>query len=251
MSADPGYSVVRRGTCAVGYTTDPVADQKTFEVLGTGFVVGPHRHVITCAHVLQELEAIFKKKGPRPRFASLQFVLPLPNEAGWITAFRGWRTLETLEDADLAILQVVDLPQALVSAPIVTGNYVPHVGEEIGVCGYAHGSALLRKGKEATRFGPIVQRGIVAAQSPFDVATPDVVLLDVIAGPAASGSPVFRAATGEVCGVLFEGQVNRSAALSAARLIHVDDHGELAARWSRVREAGSRVVSPPRITGGR
>jgi hypothetical protein len=143
--------------------------------------------------------------------------------------------LDSNEQSDVALLDVPDLPPDLVSAPIVTDNYVPQIGEEIGVCGYAHGSSLLRKGKEIARFGPVLQRGIVAAQSPYDAAEPDVVLLDVISGPAASGSPVFRASTGEVCGLLFEGQINRSAALSAARLIHLDAEGELAVRWTRVR----------------
>ena len=63
----------------------------------------------------------------------------------------------------------------------------------------------------------------------------EIVLLDLIAGPAASGSPVFRLATGEVCGVLFEGQIDRSAALSAARLMHLDAEGELVVRWNRAR----------------
>jgi hypothetical protein len=55
--------------------------------------------------------------------------------------------------------------------------------------------------------------------SPFDILQPDRAVLDLVTGPAASGSPVFRTDTGEVIGFLLEGQVKRSAAFSIARLL--------------------------------
>jgi trypsin-like peptidase len=240
VSVDMGFPTIRRSTCAVGYTTSDPAKltqrPDAFEVMGTGFVVGPHRRVLTCAHVIKALETVARKRGPRRVYGpALQFVMPAFGGSGWITNFRGGRLLESDEALDVALLEVIDLPPDLVSAPITTDSIAPQVGEEIGVCGYAHGSALLRKGKEIARFGPVLQRGIVAAQSPYDHPRAEIVLLDLIAGPAASGSPVFRVATGEVCGVLFEGQINRSAALSAARLMHVDAEGELAITWARAR----------------
>lgn len=243
MSVDAGFRTIRRSTCAVGYTTIPSAEfakgerADAFEIMGTGFVVGPHRRVLTCAHVIEALAVVARKRGSRRQIygPALQFVQPAFGGEGWISAFRGGSVLEADEATDVALLEVTDLPPDLVSAPIATDSTAPEVGEEIAVCGYAHGSALLRKGKEIARFGPVLQRGIVAAQSPYDHPMAEIVLLDLIAGPAASGSPVFRVATGQVCGVLFEGQINRSAALAAARLIHVDAAGELAIRWNRTR----------------
>ena len=242
MSVDAGFPAVRRSTCAVGYATiHPTEFTKAqradaFEIMGTGFMVGPLRRVLTCAHVVQALESVARKRGGRPTYGpAFQFVQPAFGGAGWISSLRGGRVLESNETTDVALLELPDPPPDLVSIPITANASAPEVGEEIGVCGYAHGSALLRKGKEIGRFGPVLQRGIVAAQSPYDNAMAEIVLLDLIAGPAASGSPVFRIATGEVCGVLFEGQINRSAAFSAARLMHVDAAGELVIRWNRAR----------------
>jgi S1-C subfamily serine protease len=212
-----------------------VTDPSKFEVLGTGFVFGPSRQMVTCAHVIDELDTVTKKRGPKPTFASAQFVRPAEGRPALETLFRAARVVERAEETDIAILEVVDLPPGIIAAPIVGPDYNPEVGEEIGVCGYAHGSAIMRRGKEITRFGPILQRGIVSAVVPYESLTPAIIILDVIAGPAASGSPVFRMETGEVCGIVFEGQINRSAALSAARVVQFGGERGLTARWARPR----------------
>jgi hypothetical protein len=241
VSPDRGFSVVRRATCAVGFAAITPAEfaahprRHTVEIIGTGFVVGSPRRVLTCAHVMTELATAVKKRGRRPAYPVVEFVGPAPRGREWMITIRPMRVLESNDESDVAILGVEDPPPGLASPPIVSEDYIPEVGEEIGVCGYAHGSVLLTKGKETARFGPVLQRGIVSAQSPYDVAKPDVVLLDLIAGPAASGSPVFRIETGEIFGVLFEGQIKRSAALSAARLVYVNTAGEFLSRMSTVR----------------
>jgi trypsin-like peptidase len=129
---------------------------------------------------------------------------------------RAFRVVERHLSVDIAILDVDGIPDGLAVPPIVDEAYTPRVGDEVGVAGYAHGSVLIRRNKEAVRFGPILQRGIVAALAPYEVATPDVALLDLIAGPAASGSPVFDTTTGHIFGMLFEGQIGKSAAVSMA-----------------------------------
>ena len=135
--------------------------------------------------------------------------------------------------------------------PIVDHSYAPTIGDGVGLVGYAHGSALIRKGKEPVRFGPILQRGIIAALSPYEAATPDVALLDVIAGPAASGSPVFDVATGRITGILFEGQIRESAALSMARLIYrsAETPGAVAARITTPRLLGAVIQLPGSAQG--
>src|SRR5262249_20745186 len=112
---------------------------------------------------------------------------------------------------------------------VVSYDYVPAVGEKIGLCGYAHGSLLVTRGNRIDRVGPLLQEGIVSALSPFDVRHPDRVLLDLVTGPAASGSPIFRYETGDVLGFLIEGQIKRSAAFSIARLIYRDSTGQTVA----------------------
>jgi hypothetical protein len=243
MTVDRGFTAIRRATCAIGWTTTaPPTDPSKFEILGTGFVFGPERELLTCLHVIDELNFTKKKRGTKPTYATLQFVLPVATQGrpGLATIFLAARPILRIPEADIAVLQIIDLPADILPAPIAASDYIPEVGEEMGVCGYAHGSSLLRKGAEITRFGPILQRGIVSALAPYEAGNPAIMLLDVIAGQFASGSPVFRVTTGEVCGVLFEGQVRQSAALSAARLIHFSVHKGLGARVSTARRAPMR-----------
>jgi hypothetical protein len=72
------------------------------------------------------------------------------------------------------------------------------------------------------RFGPVLQTGIIGALSPFDTPGANVAILDLVTGPAASGSPVFRQETGEILGILIAGQMKRRAALSVTRMIFKD-----------------------------
>jgi hypothetical protein len=102
---------------------------------------------------------------------------------------------------------------------LVSHDYVPLVGEGIGLCGYAHGSTLMTRGGKAERVGPLIQTGIISALSPFDIPRPERAVLDLVTGPAASGSPIFRLQTGEVIGFLIEGQIKSSAAFSMALMI--------------------------------
>jgi S1-C subfamily serine protease len=247
VSPDQGFTIVRRATCAVGFAAitpeEFVANPRlhAVEVIGTGFVVGSGRRVLTCAHVITELVRAVKKRGRRPAYPVVEFVGPAPSVSGWMIVVRPMRVLESNDASDVAVLAVEGIPPELAPLPIVSEDYIPEVGEEIGVCGYAHGSVLLKKGKETARFGPLLQRGIVSALSPYDVPKPDVVLLDLIAGPAASGSPVFRVATGEIIGVLFEGQIKRSAAVSAARLVYVNRAGEFFSRMNAVRPIETNI----------
>jgi hypothetical protein len=241
MTEDPGFAALRHGTCAVGYAKMPWAEfeadpkRDAVEISGTGFLVGPLRRLVTCAHVIEEVATLVRKRGARHAEPIVQFVLPASGGHTWTVTFRPMTVLEQHERADMAIVEVKNLPPEFRSLPVVDDDFTPSIGEEIGVVGYAHGSVLLRKGKEIARFGPVLQRGIISALSPYDVGKPDVALLDLVAGPAASGSPVFRVATGEVFGVLFEGQIRQSAALAFARLIGVNRNRQLVSRVGAVR----------------
>jgi len=226
---------IRHAVCAIGWIGTTMeefnADPKRgkFEIEGTGFLIDP-RHVVTCEHVVSALQEVGKKQGPRPFVRVAQFVYPpVAGAFDMVTAFRSFEVAQADPKIDIAILTLDGTPVAPLPLRVVPGDYTPVVGEPVGLCGYAHGSVLLKRGKETYRLGPVVQVGIVAALSPFDLARPDAAILDIVTGPAASGSPIFRQATGEVLGLLLEGQIKQRAALSIARLVFMDTDGALAA----------------------
>lgn len=247
MIAD-GLSELRYAVCAIGWipmnSQDYYANPRRhkFDIEGAGFLVA-RRRVQTCAHVIDSLEQIKRKRGRKPFAEGVQFVHPprAGTDADMSTSFRPFSVRYKNAAIDVAILEIgggSELPCDPVV--LVPEDYTPAVGEQVALCGYAHGSALLTRAGEVYRFGPVVQTGIIAALAPFDLARPESALLDLVTGPAASGSPVFRWGTGEVLGILVEGQIKGSAALSIARLIYRDARGQFNVRAARVEMA--RVI---------
>ena len=236
---------VRKAVCAVGYLTVSMAeydraslDAGAFDVVGTGFLIG-RRRAVTCAHVIHDLRKEMKKRGFPSDRAMLQFVLP---KNGLLERHgRPFQLAESDDTADIATLEVQGPAIDIAPVRLVAHDDIPTVGEEAGLCGYAHGAVLLRRGKSVARFGPVLQRGIVAAISPFDSAEPESYLLDLVTGHAASGSPVFRFTTGDVFGVITAGQFGKTAALAVARSVYRYADGNLGARvTSRIFPAGEK-----------
>jgi hypothetical protein len=230
------FRAIRQAVCAVGYLTVPVQEAAAkpklaaVEVIGTGFLIASG-HVITCAHVLEDLDRQRRRRRLGPDRAVLQFGYAA--DGLWQTRTHRF-AVQKVQD-DFAQLRVLGRPLGIQPVKFVGSNFAPVVGEEIALSGYAHGSALLKRGKELIRFGPVLQRGIVAALAPYDEAgkPPTSVLLDLVTGRAASGSPVFSVATGEVFGVLTEGQIGKTAALAIARTISLDENGNVVIRLLR------------------
>jgi hypothetical protein len=154
-------------------------------------------------------------------------------------------------ERDIAILDLGGSDVPVSPVVLVQEAYAPTVGEQVGLCGYAHGTTLLTRGGGVYRFGPVVQTGIIAALSPFDFGRPESAVLDLLTGSAASGSPVFRWDTHEVLGVLVEGQIKGSAALSIARLIYRDARGQFNVRAARVEMARVLPDVDPREPKGK
>jgi len=97
------------------------------------------------------------------------------------------------------------------------------VGEEVGLVSYPLGSELLYKGGATlSRFGPLLQRGWIAALGPFDSPRPKEILLNLLTAGGASGGPVLRPASGEVVGLLKAGHVGREPVMSVAIPISYD-----------------------------
>jgi hypothetical protein len=226
---------IRGAVCAVGIseTTEEklLADPQRFKfhIEGTGFLTNA-RTVLTCAHVVDALESAARKRRARPHAKMLQFILPPSgSDHEWKMVVRPFEVARRDDRVDLALLR---LDKSVIANPVamVSQDCVPSVGEPIGLCGYAHGSLLTTWAGKMERFGPLFQVGVVSAVMPFDVRQPDRVILDLVTGPAASGSPVFRQEDGRVVGFLVEGQIKGSAAFSIARLIFGDSAGRLTAR---------------------
>jgi trypsin-like peptidase len=189
-----------------------------FDIQGTGFLVEPGT-VLTCAHVVEEVERRSRKRRGRPHAKALQFFYAAASGRDDVVtmAVRPLEVIEKNDELDIAFLRVDSVEPAPLA--LVSPDYVPSVGEPIGLCSYAHGSLLTTWGGKIERVGPLVQAGIISALSPFDVRQPLRVVLDLVTGRAASGSPVFRQRDGQVIGFLVEGQVKGSAAFSIARLV--------------------------------
>ncbi len=164
--------------------------------LGTGFVVGDGRLVVTNAHVLPknidvksiETVAVFFRQDERIRMIQT-------------------RTIVVDKEHDIAILRLLSgkLPIMALSDSLV------REGQEIAFTGYPIGMVL--------GVHPVTHRGIVSAISP--VVLPvlnarrlnakmmrrlrdpyDVYQLDATAYPGNSGSPVYNVETGTVIGIV-------------------------------------------------
>jgi len=208
-------SRVRNGVCAVGYLTVPLEEYKRnirspfFQVVGTGFLIRKTT-VITNRHVIQGLfdeQAIFGF--PSSQFFLL-FVAPQDISQPQITIrmIRDFGTLDN-EEYDVGFLEfkVVTEEHFRDISPLeVASSYDLHVSDEIAVCGYPYGTAMLTKSAKVYRWRPVVQRGFISAISPFDTTTePDEILLDVRTTNGMSGAPIFRPSNGEVIGIHHSG----------------------------------------------
>lgn len=216
-------SRVRNGVCAIGYLTVPLEEYKRniqspfFQVVGTGFLVR-ETTVITNRHVIQGLFEHQANFGfPSSQFF-LSFVAPrdVPQPQITIRMIRRFGALGN-EEYDVGFLEFKILTEEHfrdISPLEITSSFDLHVSEEIAVCGYPHGTAMLTKDAKVYRWGPVIQRGFISAISPFDTATePDEILLDVRTAAGMSGAPIFRPSNGEVIGIHHSGWDDQTTAL--------------------------------------
>ncbi len=191
---------IRGSVVAVG-TVMPVphasAKQPVAKYLGTGFVVGNGRMVITNHHVIPEKLDIEKNE-----------TLAVFAGRGKSAQIRKAKVLRSDPDHDLALLEISGP-----SLPAVVLYQGPEIreGSEVAFTGFPLGMALglypaTHKGI-ISAITPIVMpahssRQLTAQQiqrlkSPFNVYQ-----LDAIAYPGNSGSPLYDIATGKVIGVV-------------------------------------------------
>jgi S1-C subfamily serine protease len=208
-------SRVRNGVCAVGYLTVPLTEYSQnprspfFQVMGTGFLVHP-TIVITNRHVIEALVESQANLG----FPSSQFFLSfvVPDERSelrnTVRMIRHFATLEdTAPDIGFVKFKVVHDQDFRDIEPLrIADSDRLRVTEEIAVCGYPYGTAMLKRGTKIYRWGPVIQQGSISALSPFDTSrSPDEILLDVRTAGGMSGAPIFRPSNGEVVGIHYAG----------------------------------------------
>ncbi len=191
---------IRGSVVAVG-TITPIphasAKQPVAKYLGTGFVVGNGRMVITNHHVIAEKLDNGKNES-----------LAVFAGRGKSAQIRKAKVLRSDPDHDLALLEISGTP-----IPAVVLYRGPEIkeGTEVAFTGFPLGTALglypaTHKGIIST-ITPIVipahSSSQLTAQQIQRLKTPfNVYQLDAIAYPGNSGSPVYDIATGEVIGVV-------------------------------------------------
>jgi S1-C subfamily serine protease len=165
--------------------------------LGTGFVVGNGRQVITNFHVI-----------PQKLDVDAMEALAVFVGRGGSGEARQAHVVRTDPDHDVALLEIGG---TVLPALQLAENGTVREGEEIAFTGYPIGPVL--------GLYPATHRGIVAAITPIvipamssrtltadqirRIRSPfDVYQLDAVAYPGNSGSPVYDARTGHVIGVI-------------------------------------------------
>ena len=211
---DPGIlNTIRHGICAVGYLTVPLetynadATKPYFKVVGTGFLVRSNI-VITNRHVIEGLHELQADLGFPDKQRMLLFVAVGANSTlrPVVRMIRGTLTGDNLDIGFVEFQRSPEQHFVGIDPLQVDENYDLRVTEEILVCGYPYGEAMLQRNGKVYRWGPVVQQGYVSAVSPFDGIPenylPNELLLDVRIASGMSGGPVVRPADGNVVGIV-------------------------------------------------
>lgn len=204
-------SKITNGVCAVGYLSVPLTQYRKdphppfFHVIGTGFLVR-QTTAITNRHVIDSLFENQANLGfPSSQFF-LSFIVP-DGKGSFRNTVRMIRHFATLDSQDIGFVEFHIVHEKhfegihpLPLAPAIDFKLT----EEVAVCGYPYGTAMLKRSTKIYRWGPVIHQGSISAISPFDgAANPDELLLDVRTAHGMSGAPIFRPSNGEVIGILY------------------------------------------------
>lgn len=186
---------IKPGIVAVGTYQETRRPPAAF--LGTGFVVGDGRTVVTALHVLPKLLDQAHREG-----------LVVFQRSGGQLAVRGARLRASDAPHDIALLAIDGTP--LPPLTLAAGETQAE-GEEIAITGFPIGAVL--------GLHPVTHRGIIAAITPFASQALDarqldaqtirslqqgdpVYQLDATVFPGNSGSPVYLTGSGEVIAMM-------------------------------------------------
>lgn len=208
--------VIRRitnGVCAIGYLSVPLTEYRKdphspfFHVVGTGFLVRDTT-AMTNRHVIEALFEYQAKFGfPSSQFF-LSFVVP-DGRGSFRNTVRMIRHFAALDHLDIGFVEfhVVFEEHFKDIGPLkIASTKAFAITDEVAVCGYPYGTAMLERDHRIYRWGPVFKQGSISAVSPFDGATdPDELLLDVRTAGGMSGAPVFRPSNAEVIAIHYAG----------------------------------------------
>lgn len=180
----------------VGVGTFQATRRPPAKLMGTGFVIGDGSYVATNYHVVDtELDS--------EKLESLAVFVGRGKQSKGTPATLVAKSLRY----DLAILKI---PVRLQPVQLADSALLPE-GSDIAFTGFPIGAVL--------GLYPVTNKGIISSVSPIAIPTSnssqldakkinrlrnpvDIYQLDAIAYPGNSGSPVYRASTGEVIGVI-------------------------------------------------
>lgn len=197
-AAGLAVTVVRVKPAIVGVATFLATRRPPAALHGTGFAVGDGRHVLTNLHVVADVGG----DGNRERLVVLVGI-------GRDAEMREATVVAGDAAHDVAVLAIEGPPLPTLD---LGDDSLLAEGDEIAFTGFPIGAVL--------GLFPATHRGIVAAWTPIAIPAVDpsqldvamikrlreedfyVFQLDATAFPGNSGSPLYRAATGEVVGII-------------------------------------------------
>jgi len=204
---------ITNGVCAVGYLSVPLKEYRKdphspfFHVIGTGFLVRPTT-VITNRHVIESLFESQANLGFPSSQYFLSFIVP-DGKGSFRNTVRMIRHFATLDSLDIGFVEfhIVHEEHFEGIHPLLLATDIDFtLTEEVVICGYPYGTAMLKRSTKIYRWGPVFQQGSISSISPFDGAdNPDELLLDVRTARGMSGAPIFRPSSGEVIGIHYAG----------------------------------------------
>lgn len=198
-------------------------------ILGTGFVADSRGLVITNRHVVRALEKLpnHPQTGDSAAFAlAFSEVVPEKDGVGMDVVFieiERWDKLTTFSGKndpdyygeplpDVAFVQIKASGLPAMHLETDLGNW--EIGTEVGTAGFPLGEQALAIYGKLNQVGPILRHGVVASVYPFPCPRPHGFTIDVMTLGGESGSPIFRAADGNVLGLLHAGFDNTNITLA-------------------------------------
>lgn len=177
-------------------------------IFGTGFVIREDGLIATNAHVAEvfkQLPTPWPVRGLLFKFVNRrmhQIPLEIIKVSDSLEFIAGENYYGPKEGPDLAFVQVRAKGLSTVE---IDGDMFIEEGMEVATAGFPLGEITLIAPGYFHQATPTLQRGIVSAVLPFSCKTPHSFMVNIMAQPGSSGSPVFSCENGKVLGVLYAG----------------------------------------------
>lgn len=169
--------------------------ENQINIIGSGFCVIDNSHILTAAHLFQNLTDEQVKKNIGCMVANID------NDK--LVSYV-WKDLELISkevENDASLLRLKDASGTLLKAVDIDFSESPSEGLDVYYIGFPYAANLLRDGFGVTL---IVNRGIISsvkrkAVSPHPL---DWYIVDAISNPGNSGCPLFDSSTNKVVGIM-------------------------------------------------